>query len=507
LLPLTINDYIGNITLLLISAVANAGGIGGGGLVVPILMVVLNFYTHEAIPLSKLMIFAGALTSYFLGFKVKHPFRNAISIDYNIPILLCPLLLFGTMIGVSLNKVLPPIFVITSLTLVLFYNTYKTFIKGKALYLKELNIEEPNHSEEINSGNKSPPIQTNEKSEDFYSVKSNSSLSTTKSNVSQYIECAQKSESENSSTISKTDFSINKINDSSNNNLKIQENKVEDNNNKNKIIIENESEASTANTQEVSKANISETYKNKESLLKIEEKKDLEKFPLEKLFYMLVAYLVMISISLVKGSDHFPSLVGVESCSSIYWIVYFLYIPFAILFTLIMTKKIKYEYELRRSIGYKFNKCDIKWNNYIFIKFPIVGCISGCLSGMLGIGGGLVLGPVLLELGLHPVVSSATSNFLVLFTSSSTAIQFLLLGMMRMDYGIVFVIVSSVGSFLGTIIIQKILAQTGRYSYLIFTLTFTLFISAILIPGESIFTFIRTFDSKKQSIFTFHSPC
>jgi len=49
------------------------------------------------------------------------------------------------------------------------------------------------------------------------------------------------------------------------------------------------------------------------------------------------------------------------------------------------------------------------------------------LAGLLGIGGGTILGPLLLEIGLHPVVSTATSNFLVLFTSSSTSIQFILL--------------------------------------------------------------------------------
>ncbi len=30
--------------------------------------------------------------------------------------------------------------------------------------------------------------------------------------------------------------------------------------------------------------------------------------------------------------------------------------------------------------------------------------LSGTLAGLLGIGGGLILGPLLLELGLHPLV-------------------------------------------------------------------------------------------------------
>ena len=52
---------------------------------------------------------------------------------------------------------------------------------------------------------------------------------------------------------------------------------------------------------------------------------------------------------------------------------------------------------------------------------------SGCMAGLLGIGGGLILGPLLLQLNIHPMVSTATSNFLVLFTASSTSIQFIIL--------------------------------------------------------------------------------
>lgn len=97
------------------------------------------------------------------------------------------------------------------------------------------------------------------------------------------------------------------------------------------------------------------------------------------------------------------------------------------LITYLVARKIKKEYDYRVSIGYPYNNTDIKWNQNIFIKFPIYSFVSGLMAGLLGIGGGLILGPLLLELGLHPMISTATSNFLVLFTSSSTSIQFIIL--------------------------------------------------------------------------------
>jgi uncharacterized membrane protein YfcA len=135
--PLSFKEAIGLFMIIIGSALSNAGGIGGGGLLIPILLLLLGFYTHEAIPISKLMIFTGAITSFFLGFRQKHPFRNSISIDYNIPMLLVPFLLLGTMIGVTLNKVTPPWVILISLTLVLVINTYKTFKKGRETHKNE----------------------------------------------------------------------------------------------------------------------------------------------------------------------------------------------------------------------------------------------------------------------------------------------------------------------------------------------------------------------------------
>jgi uncharacterized membrane protein YfcA len=103
--------------------------ITGGGLLVPILILYLNFYTKEAIPISKLMIFTGSLTAFIMGFKNKNPYRNATAIDYNIAIILIPLVLFGTMIGVTLNKIFPPWMILICLTIVLIINTFKTFRK------------------------------------------------------------------------------------------------------------------------------------------------------------------------------------------------------------------------------------------------------------------------------------------------------------------------------------------------------------------------------------------
>lgn len=124
--PFKSKEIIGLASIFLASAISNAGGIGGGTLFLPVLIIILHFYTHEAVPLSKIVIFTGSLISFGLNAELKHPIRKAKAIDYNLIILIAPGLLFGTILGVTLNKILPNVIIIFFLTIVLFYNTYKT---------------------------------------------------------------------------------------------------------------------------------------------------------------------------------------------------------------------------------------------------------------------------------------------------------------------------------------------------------------------------------------------
>lgn len=128
---------LGLIAIIIGSALSNAGGIGGGGLFIPILILVLEFYAHEAIPISKLMIFVGAVTAFILNLKLKHPSRHGISIDFNIAIIIVPMLLFGTVVGVTLNKISPSFLILLMLTIVLLINTYRTIKKAINIYRKE----------------------------------------------------------------------------------------------------------------------------------------------------------------------------------------------------------------------------------------------------------------------------------------------------------------------------------------------------------------------------------
>jgi hypothetical protein len=73
LFPLNTQDYVGTILVSLGSMIAASGGIGGGGILVPILILVYGFHPKYAIPLSNFTIVGSSITNMALNLQKRHP--------------------------------------------------------------------------------------------------------------------------------------------------------------------------------------------------------------------------------------------------------------------------------------------------------------------------------------------------------------------------------------------------------------------------------------------------
>jgi len=75
-------------------------------------------------------------------------------------------------------------------------------------------------------------------------------------------------------------------------------------------------------------------------------------------------------------------------------------------------------------------------------KILIMSYFTGIAAGALGIGGGMILGPFMLALGMEPAIATALSGFTVLFTSSSTTSQFIIAGAIHVEHAAWFMLFS-----------------------------------------------------------------
>lgn len=91
------------------------------------------------------------------------------------------------------------------------------------------------------------------------------------------------------------------------------------------------------------------------------------------------------------------------------------------------------------------------WQIQTIMQYSAMAIAAGCLAGLVGIGGGLIFAPFFLVMGVDPSTTVATSSLCVMFTSASTALQFLLTDRIIMTllvlYGSVNVVAFNLGTF------------------------------------------------------------
>jgi hypothetical protein len=139
---------IASVACFFVSILANAGGVGGGGVFVPLLMLVVGLSGKWAIPVSNCMILAGAIPATFFNLMKRHPTRDRPLLDTNAALLLIPATLAGTTPGVMLNVLFPEWLVSAMLICLLTYTSTQTFQKGKREWRKDGEIKRKKRMEE-----------------------------------------------------------------------------------------------------------------------------------------------------------------------------------------------------------------------------------------------------------------------------------------------------------------------------------------------------------------------
>lgn len=113
-----------------------AGGIGGGGIYVTVLMVAGGLGVRDAVPLSKSVVFIGSIASLFLNLRKATATRESL-IDYNVCRLVVPGALVGTYVGVILNSILPGWVVLLALVGILLAISYMILLTTWQQYAEE----------------------------------------------------------------------------------------------------------------------------------------------------------------------------------------------------------------------------------------------------------------------------------------------------------------------------------------------------------------------------------
>jgi len=113
------------------ASLCSAGGVGGGGLFIPLFNLLLGFDPKSAAALSNFMILGGSIANVGWNFRQEHPLHAGHPlVDFDVALLLQPNMLLGISLGVICNIVFPSWFIILEFVIVLGYITRRSFISG-----------------------------------------------------------------------------------------------------------------------------------------------------------------------------------------------------------------------------------------------------------------------------------------------------------------------------------------------------------------------------------------
>ncbi|CAM0909737.1 unnamed protein product [Alopecurus aequalis] len=207
-------------------------------------------------------------------------------------------------------------------------------------------------------------------------------------------------------------------------------------------------------------------------------------FPWKDVAVLLVVWLCFFSLHVLIGDKHGKGIIGIKPCGIAYWLITMSQVPFAVVFTayIIYVKRNKHLVGDDED-GSGANSFVTKTDTLPPLALPLAAFVTGSLSGLFGIGGGLLLNPVLLQIGIPPQTAAATSSFMVLFCASMSMVQFILLGMKGIGEASVYAGICFVGSVIGVVLLARAVRKSRRASMIVFLVTAIMALSTVIVTG------------------------
>ncbi|KAG2699725.1 hypothetical protein I3760_07G203700 [Carya illinoinensis] len=364
------------------AAFGSVGGVGGGGIFVPMLSLVIGFDPKSATAISKCMIMGAAASTVYYNLKLRHPTIDMPIIDYDLVLLIQPMLMLGISIGVSFNVLFADWMVTVLLIFLFIVTSTKAFFKGVETWKKETIVKK---------------------------------------------ETAKRLES-NGSVGAEVEY---------------------------KPLPGAPGNGVQKDSKETEVGILENVYWKELGLL----------------VFVWVAFL---AIQIAKNHT--------TTCSTAYWAFNLLQIPISFGVSLYEAVGLYKGHRVIASRGEETTN----WRVHQLVLNCAFGILAGMVGGLLGLGGGFIMGPLFLELGVPPQVSSASATFGMTFSSSMSVVEYYLLKRFPVPYALYFVAVATIAAFIGQHIVRKLIILLGRASLIIFILAFTIFVSAVSLGGVGI---------------------
>jgi len=206
--------------------------------------------------------------------------------------------------------------------------------------------------------------------------------------------------------------------------------------------------------------------------------------PWRKILLLTLCFVGSITLTVLKGSGH-GSVIGVECGSVSFWFLSMAVIPWVALFGARFRKMLINEYDMKRRAGHKFDNSVVQWDSKTTVQYPLICTLAGVFAGLFGVGGGIIKGPLMLEMGVNPVVAAATAATMILFTTTAACVSFEIFGLLEPSYGFACFILGLVCTAVGQGAINAWMRTAKRQSPPVLSIGLVMALSTALVAVEA----------------------
>lgn len=542
--PMELKEFFGVVVVFLVACLAVASGIGGGGLFVPILILLFDMSPKEAIALSNGMIFFNSATKWLLTIKEKHPrFPHRPQIDYNIAIIFNPMILFGAYIGVIINTMLPDLIILITLVITIILASYVSLVKGLAVYRKETiameSARKKNQENELVQASKTPyeiererlaaanqlyklvdgvPVKVREpEAKEMLGIKDiplqeingnghvEKELSVPELEEEDYVNHLSQVQTHAKDTPAK---GFNKpppkdFNSPENETSRKDENAMLNSDVHRINVVVTQEEPIEEKEDLVLLSPEEQANETERQLIILEESKTI---PWKKFYMVWSVFFATLICMLLQGAKGLDSVAGFKKCGAMDWVIFFLYIAFVLCMALWGGKIARGEEQRKVDCNWKFDEFDKRWTASRVLAANVCAPFVGLLAAAVGLGGGVSLNPTLLAFEFEPIIIAGTAMFLIMISKLASALLYVLAGKMVIGYWIFLGAWLVAASISANFQLKKIIKKFNRQSLISFVFVFFMGISVVMI---CIVGYQKTSENvdKNKDIWKFDSYC
>lgn len=416
--PMIPIDLLLTLAMFLIGVAAAAAGIGGGGINVPALMYINNFLIEEAVPLSHVAVFGNATAQLIINTRKMHP-EDPLKpvIDYTFALICLPMILGGNSLGIVVSRAIGPSMLVLLSTVLLIIAAYKTLCKGIQIHRKSIQDKakakpaRPESQQTISESARSPRVAQ---------AVAASGRSGAGNLCSGNLDTIDPSPALSGPSVPAPEARIHRS--WSGTNLRVA---VDDG----------------TNWPDSPRGNASNAVLLEANARDEQIKRDMNKRNLHVVMAMIMFQILFIGDFLALSSD----VSHVKRCSALYWVALLCLYPVIIAATTYGVKQVRAE-ENARNLPQ-----EQRLTTKTLLGAPSFALAVGLIAGLLGLGGGELMVPMLLFLGMHPMVASATSGFMIFFSTSTNIVHYLVAGTLEpfLSYALFVGILAFSGALLG----------------------------------------------------------